>query len=334
MHRMIGAVLLVAIAATSPSARAEVGELKIPLGAGGFGFLPLHMMQKHGLIEKQAANAGIKLTVNWANVGGPSVMNEALLAGSADFISAGPPGFLTLWDRSKGNVNVKAVAAMSSIPMYLNTRDESLRSLDDIKEGQKIAVTAVKVSIPSIIMQMYARAKYGPAAAFRFDPFTISMTHPDAAVAILTGNTEIKAHYASQPFHQRERRDPSVRTIMNSNDVMGGSTTFTMISTTTKFHAENPKVVAVFLAALKESMQMIAADKRAAAQVLLESLGGRGWSVEELTEMLNDPDIKYTTMPENVMKYANFMSEIGTLKNRPASLSDLFFPGADVAVGN
>ena len=28
------------------SARAEVGELKIPLGAGGFGFLPLHVMQR------------------------------------------------------------------------------------------------------------------------------------------------------------------------------------------------------------------------------------------------------------------------------------------------
>lgn len=334
MKRLMAAGLLVALAAMPFSARAEVGELKVPLGAGGFGFLPLHMMKRHGLIEKQAANAGIKLTVNWANVGGPSVMNEALLSGSADFISAGPPGFLTLWDRSKASVAVKSIAAMSSIPMYLNTRAEHLRSLDDVKQGDKIAITAVKVSIPAIIMQMYARAKYGPSEVLRFDPFTISMTHPDAAVAILTGNTEIKAHYASQPFHQRERRDPTVRTIMNSNDVMGGSTTFTMISTTTKFHGENPKVVAAFVAALKESMQMIAADKRAAAQVLLESLGGRGWTVDELTEMLNDPDIRYTTRPENVMKYANFMSDIGSLKNRPASLADLFFPEADLAAGN
>ena len=121
---------------------------------------------------------------------------------------------------------------------------------------------------------------------------------------------------------------------MNSDEVMGGSTTFTMISTTTKFHNENPKVVAVFVKALKESMVMIRADKRAAAQVLLESLGGKGWTVDELTEMLNDPEIKYTTTPENVMKYANFMSDIGSLKNRPASLADLFFPEADVAGGN
>ena len=223
---------------------------------------------------------------------------------------------------------------MSSMPMYLNTRAEHLRSLDDIKEGDKIAVTAVKVSIPSIVMQMYAKAKYGGPAVFRFDPFTVSMTHPDAVAALLTGSTEVKAHYASQPFHQRERRDPAVRTIMNSDDVMGGSTTFTMISTTQKFHDANPQVAAVFVASLKEAQDIIRSDKRAAAAILLESMGGRGWTLDELAGMLDDPEIKYTVLPENVMKYAHFMHEIGSLRNRPASIRELFFGDADVAAGH
>ncbi len=332
MRRIVAAAALVLALVFTGHARAEVSELKVPLGAGGFGFLPLHMMQKFGLIEKHAAAAGLKLTVNWTNIGGPSAMNEALLSGSADFISAGPPAFLTLWDRSKGAV--KSAAAMSSIPMYLNTRTDYLKSIDDLREGDKIAVTAVKVSIPSIIMQMYARAKYGPSQTFRFDPYTVSMTHPDAAIAILSGNKEIKAHYSSQPFHQRELHDKAVRTIMNSNDVMGGDTTFTMVSTTRKFHDENPKAYAAFVAALKEAMDMIRADKHRAAEVLLESLGGKGWTVDELVAMLDDPQVKYTTVPGNVMKYATFMSDIGTLKSRPASLSDLFFPEADIAKGN
>src|ERR1039458_1930287 len=49
-------------------------------------------------------------------------MNDALLSGSADFISAGPPAFLILWDRTKSSAKVKGVAAMSTMPMYLNTR--------------------------------------------------------------------------------------------------------------------------------------------------------------------------------------------------------------------
>ena len=334
MTRHLAKLVIAAIVAAPLSARAEVSELKIPLGAGGFGFLPLHVMKKHRLIEKHAAEAGLKMTVDWANIGGPAAMNEALLSGSADFIAAGPPAFLILWDRTKGNINVKGVAAMSSIPMYLNTNSDDVRSVDDFKAGDKIAVTSVKVSIPSIIMQMYARRKYGPAETFRFDPLTVSMAHPDATVVLLTGRTEVRGHWASQPFHARERKDPKVRTIMNSNEIMGGDTTFTMISTTQKFHDENPKVYAAFIGALRQAVAMIRADKRAAAEVLLESMGGRGWSIDELVGMLDDPDIKYTATPENVTKYAAFMHAIGTLKNRPASISELFFPEADVAAGN
>ena len=35
--------------------------VRIPTGAGGVGFLPLLMMREHGLIEKHAAAAGMKL---------------------------------------------------------------------------------------------------------------------------------------------------------------------------------------------------------------------------------------------------------------------------------
>lgn len=334
MNKLAAILALGAIALMPLSARAEVSELKVPLGAGGFGFLPLHMMKKYELIEKEAAKAGLKITVNWANVGGPSVMNDALLSGSADFISAGPPAFLILWDRTKGKGDVKGVAAMSTIPMSLNTRADHLKKLDDLKDDDKIAVTSVKVSIPSIIMQMYAKQKYGAADALKFDKYTVSMQHPDAVVAILSGNKQITTHYASAPFHQRELKEPGVRTIQNTNDVMGGPQTFTMISTTTKFHDANPKVYAAFVAALKQSFDMIKKDKKAAAQVLLESMGGKGWDVDELAKMLDDKDTYYTTKPEGVMKYATFMHEIGSLKNKAASLNALFFDAGSLGGGN
>src|SRR5690606_25449212 len=112
-----------------------------------------------------------------------------------------------------------------------------------------------------------------------------------------------------------------IRTIMNSDDVMGGSTTFTMVSTTSRFAKENPKVYAAFVAALKQAQDMIKADKRGAAEVLIESMGGgKTFSVEDMVAILDDPATKYTTSPEHVMKYATFMHEIGSLKNRPQSI--------------
>jgi sulfonate transport system substrate-binding protein len=304
-------------------------EVRIPKGAGGVGFLPLLVMEKYRLIEKYAAESGLSdLTVRWMNLGGPAAMNDALLSSSADFISAGPPAFLTLWDKTHGSTssaNVEGVAAMTSMPMYLDTNNEHLKTLDDLTNQDKIAVTSIKVSIPAILMQMYAQERYGPAQTTRFDKFTVSMAHPDAVIALLSGSAGITAHFSSPPFHQRELKDPRVRTIMTSDDVMGGSTTFTMISTTSKFRQENPRIVAAVLKALEEANRMIVADKTMAADLLLTSEGG-GLTREELVDVLNDPHIKFTTTPENLMKYAEFMYGAGSLKNRPGSWKDLFFP--------
>jgi NitT/TauT family transport system substrate-binding protein len=59
------------------------------------------------------------------------------------------------------------------------------------------------------------------------DKYKVSLSHPDALIALLSGGGEINAHFTSPPFHQRERKSPNIRTIMTSNDVMGGPSTFT-----------------------------------------------------------------------------------------------------------
>jgi NitT/TauT family transport system substrate-binding protein len=310
-------------------------EVRIPLGAGGVGFLPLFVMRDRALIEKHAAAAGLTdLTVRWIDLGGPAVMNDALLSGSVDFIAAGPPAFITLWDRTRGSADVRGVAAMSSLPMYLNTTHPTLTTLDELTEADKIAVTAVKVSIPSIVMQMYAAERYGAAEAFRFDRYTVTMTHPDAVIALLSGGNQINAHFTSPPFHQREIADARVRTILNTDDVMGGATTFTMLSTTARYREANPGAYAAVLAALEEANELIRSDPRAAAEILFAAESAAGFSVDELVEVLRDPDIRFTTTPENTQKYAEFMQEIGSIENRPSSWRDLFFPEIHSTAGS
>jgi len=323
-------VIVVAACASRPA-----NEIRIPRGAGGIGFLPLLVMEKHRLIEKHAAAAGVPaLTVRWVDLGGPSVVNDALLSGAADYAAAGPPAMLTLWDRTRDSIGVAGVAAMTSLPMYLNTHAAHLKTVDDLREGDKIAVTAIKVSIPALVMQMYAAKKYGAAEATRFDRYTVSMTHADAVVALLSGATGISAHFASPPFHQRERRDANIRTIMTSDEVMGGSTTFTMLSTTKKFRDDNPKIYAAVLSALEEANARIASQPREAAEMLMASTPQSGFSVDETVAMLTDPAVKFTTTPENVGKYADFMHQIGSITQRPASWKDVFFPEIHSAPGS
>lgn len=316
-----------------PNARAEVGEVTLTRG-DGVGFLPLMVMEKLKLIEKKAGEAGLKVNAKWVNISGSGAVNDALLSGSAHFISGGVPGMLTLWDRTKGKMDVVGVGSISSQPMYLNTSAPHLKSVDDLSAKDKVAVTAIKISIPALVMQMYAREKYGAADTFRFDPFTVAMKHPDGLVALLSGSAGVTAHYTSPPFHQRERKNPNIRTIQNTNDVLGGSTSFAIVVAAKKFRDENPKVFKAVYDALKESQDFIKANKTKAAEILLEEMGGRGWEVSELVEVLNDPDIKFDITPENVMRYANFMADVGSIKNRLTKWTDLFAPEAQALPGS
>jgi NitT/TauT family transport system substrate-binding protein len=333
---LLGGLAATAVAVAGCGGSKQDGrEVRIPLGAGGVGFLPLLVMRERALIEKHASAAGVTdLAVRWIDLGGPAVMNDALLSGSVDFIAAGPPAFITLWDRTRSSADVRGVAAMSSLPMYLNTIATHLKTLDDVTDQDKIAVTAVKVSIPSIIMQMHAADRYGANDAFRFDRYTVTMTHADALVALLSGGSQINAHFTSPPFHQRELKDSRVRTVLNTDDIMGGATTFTMLSTTARFREQNPAVYAAVLAALDEANAFIRNDPAAAATILFAAEATAGFTVEELVEVLRDPEISFTTTPENLQKYADFMHSIGSIENRPSSWRDLFFPELHDAPGS
>jgi len=323
------------LAACGGSDQSQATVIRIPRGAGGIGFLPLLMMDKHDLVEKHARKAGIQNPqVDWIDVGGPSAMNDALLSGAVDFIAAGPPAFLVLADKTADNRKVKGVAAMTSLPMYLNVRNPKLNKLEDFTDGDTIAMTEIKVSIPAIVMQMYAAQKYGLSEATRFDRFTVSMTHADGVIALRPGSGAISGHYTSPPFAQREQKEPGVRTIMTTDDVMKGSTTFTMLSTSSTFRDKNPKVVTAVLAALDEATQMIRDDKKAAVDVLIASTKKSALTAEELLDVISDPTVKFTTTPENVMKYAEFMHSIGTLSSAPSSWKDLFFPEIHGAPGS
>ena len=58
-------------------------------------------------------------------------------------------------------------------------------------EGDKIAVPAIKMSNQAICLQMAAAKEWGQAQYARLDPFTITLPHPDAAIAIIAKSTEV-----------------------------------------------------------------------------------------------------------------------------------------------
>jgi NitT/TauT family transport system substrate-binding protein len=323
LKSLAAAALMLVATATAP--RAEMSEVTIAQQFG-VAFLPLMLMERDGLIEKHAKAAGIEVKTNWQKVAGPSVINDGLLSGTVHFGTVGAPSLITLWSKTKGNVGIKGMSAMTSYPLYFVTRNPDLKSLKDLSQKDKIAVPSVKISTQALMLQMAAFDLLGPSNYQKFDELTVSLSHPDAMVALMNNTSGVNAHFATSPFYEAEMKIPGARVLTTSYDILGGRASALVVITTTKFHDANPKLYKAFLAAEKDAIETINKDKRAAAKAYLEIANDRKSTLEEIFAVINDKDYVYTLSPEKVFKTAVFMGKVGTIKDPPAKWQDLFFP--------
>jgi NitT/TauT family transport system substrate-binding protein len=325
MSRLLFHTLLAgALVLSAMPARAEMSEINVAQQYG-IGYLTLMLMEEQKLIEKHAKAAGIDVKVGWAKFAGGNVMNDALLSGSLQFASGGVGPLVTLWARTRSNLDVRAVAALNSMPLHLVTRNPNVKKLADFGPSDRIALPAVKVSVQAVLLQMGAEQAFGPGQQNRLDPLTVTMSHPDAMQALLSGQSEIDAHFGSPPFQYQEVARPGVHVVLNSYDVLGGPATFNVVWTTAKFKNENPKLYDAFVKALDEATAEINRDKHAAAEAYLRVSKDKD-SIDNILKMMNDPNIVFTTTPQNMMKFAEFMAKTGAIKAKPESWRDLFFP--------
>ncbi len=326
------AVAAITIATALPAA-AEVSELKVARQYG-ISYLPMMIMEDQKLIEKAAAAAGVpNLQVTWAQFAGGNVMNDALLSNSLDFAAGGVGPFVTLWAKTRGNYNVRAAAALNSMPLYLNSSNPNVKTIKDFTDKDKIALPAVKVSIQAVTLQMAAEQAFGPGQHNKLDRLTVSMSHPDAQIALLSGSSEVNAHFTSPPFQFTELQKPGIHRVLNSYDVLGGPATFNVVWTSGKFHDDNPKVYAAFIKALDDAQAIVNNDHKAAAETYLRMTKDKS-SVDDIVKMLDDPTMKFTTTPNNTMKYVDFMLKVGSIKVKPDSWKDMFFPNAQGLSGS
>ena len=304
------------------TARAEVKEVRLAKQYG-LSYLSLIVMEEQKLIEKHAKKAGLgDVKVSWATFSSGSVMNDALLSGGVDYASGGVAPLLKLWDKTKGEV--KGVAAIDSIPLYLNSNNPNVKNIKDLTDKDRIALPAVKVSIQAVTLQMAAAKLYGNNNYEKLDKLTVSMKHPDAQAALLSPKSEITAHFASPPFMFQELKDPRVHTIVNSFELLGGPHTFDVVWAHGKFHDANPKTYAAVLAALEEAISFINNNKRAAAELYVKASKSKE-PVDVIYGYLTKEPLSYTTTPLNITKYSDFMHQTGSITNKPKSWKDLFF---------
>jgi len=307
-------------------ARAESGEIRFAKQYS-MGYVQFDVIENDKLIEKHAAALGLKnAKVTWAVFNGPAAVNDALLSNSVDIAAGGVPGLITLWAKTKGTaLEVKGISALSSQPFLLNTRDPRIHGIKDFTQDDRIAVPAIKVSVQAVTLQMAAAKAFGVENYAKLDSLTLSLSPPDATTGLINGGAGFNSVFSVPPFQQQQLQTPGIRTVLNSFDVMDGPHTFTVAWTSSRFRDQNPIMYKALMAALEEATEIINKDKKAAAAMWVADTKSK-LPLDFVHEVLAGPQVRWTLVPENTMKYADFMHKVGSIKVAPATWKDMFFP--------
>src|SRR5256714_1092097 len=325
MKRLV-ATLFVAALVPLFAAAASAQEVRIARQFS-MGYLQFNVMEHEKLLEKHATALGLKdVKIAWSIFNGPDAMNNALISDSIDIVAGGTPGLVTLWARTKGTPNeVKGISALSSQPIYLNTRADHIKTIADLKDSDRIAVPAVKVSLQAVLLQMAAAKLHGQANYAKYDPLTVSMSPPDATIALMSGSADITCVFSVPPFQQQQLEKPGIRTILNSFDVMDGPSTFTVAWTSARFRDKNPVLYNALIAALKEATVIVDKDRKQAAGYWIEDVKSK-LPLDKVTAVNSGPQGRWTMAPENTMKVATFMASVGSDQGAPEMWEGMFFP--------
>jgi len=321
-----------ALIVCAQSGHAETDTLRI-LRPVDLATLPLLIAEHEKLIEKAAEKADIKpLTIKWSAPGKAGPL-DTLAAGQADVAAAEIVPFLIAAEASteKGQP-VRGVAALAQRPYVLVTRIAAVKTIRDFKDSDRIAVPS-KNSGPAVLLQMAAAQEWGPDKYAKLDPLMVARSDEAAMDAVESGKGDIASHFSRSPYSDDELADSKIHRIMDSFDIAGPHSA-NLLVTTKAFHDANPKLCAAVFAALTEADQLIKANPGHAAEIYVGIEKDHDIAVEDLSDMIGDPDLAYTTAPAGIMRLAEFMQRIGRLKRAPPSWKDLFLPEAHDLAGN
>ncbi|MDB5798537.1 MAG: nitrate transporter substrate-binding protein [Paucimonas sp.] len=297
-------------------------------------YLLLNVAQDRKLIEKHGKRHGVEIDVDWVKLSGGAAANDALLSNSVDVVGAGLGPLMTIWDRTKGKQNVRAVASLGNFPCYLISTNPAVKSIADFGPKDRIALPAVTVSVQARILQMASARQWGPAQFKKLDQFTQAVPHPDAAAAVIAGGTEINAHFANPRFQEQELAgNPKAKIVLDSCQVLGGPSSSTLLYATEKYVKENPKTYRAFLDALVEAAQLAGSNPEAAADAYLRVNKG---SIDRalLVNVIRNPKVQFKVAPQNTLGLAQFLFAVGAIKNKPESWKDYFFDHPALAAGS
>ncbi|MGE0260139.1 MAG: ABC transporter substrate-binding protein [Alphaproteobacteria bacterium] len=288
--------------------------------------LPLLVMQHERLIERTAEAMGLgQVAVSW-RAPEKAAPGEALAAGQVDFTTIDLVPFLAVATAEPGNgAAIRALGAIACRPYVLVTRNPAVRTIRDFAPRDRIAVPALNLSGPAVMLEMAAALEWGIDNRERLTRLAVAMPDDNAAAELIAGKGDLTAHFSRVPYVDRELAEPGILRVMDSFDI-AGMHSGSVVAATSRFRDADPELCKAVLSALQQAAEFIEKSPGAAAEIYAGMAPDDDTPPEGLADMIGDPDLVYTAAPAGLMRIADFMHRIGRLPRRISDWRELFLP--------
>lgn len=269
------------------------------------------------LIEQEAAKRGIpdvKVTTK-ALVTSVSA-NEAVLAGQLDIVWGGVQGFLGPNDKNPG-VFV-ALGGFYSTDMWVVCHDPRIRSLEDITADTKISTNNLTLSPMVINLQMMADKKYGDPKRFQKNLVLIGGPAQNQYNLIASKSDQVHCSVPGTPFQNIMTGPGGAHRVASTRD-LGLPNTASATWASAEWVRANPVLAEAYLAAVQRAAEMINKDPRQYVALWHRNDNIQD-SLDNVVGYVKDSNSVWSTSPQYLQPWADFMHKIGILNN-PVDMS-------------
>lgn len=305
--KVIGIVsaMVFCIGACSLPAKSNTSEKSITIAEQyGLAYAPLEIVKEQKLLEKNLP--GVK--VSWRQLGNTAAIREAMMAGEVDAGFMAIPPFLIGYDKG---MKWGIFSGLSSVPTALVSNNPRVLLLGDISSSDRIALPQPG-SVQHILLSMACEKQFGDA--HRFDNILVTLSHPDATNALLSGK-DITAHFTTPPYMQKELASPGIHIVLDGKEALGKDFTFIVGVAAEAFRKGKTEAYQAMIKSVDEAVEYIKANPDQSIKILAKAYG---MEEKEVKEYMNTAGASYSTEVSGIKEFGEFMSKNGYIKNMPA----------------
>ncbi len=316
MTMVIGMSLLTACGSEKSEERVSNDKLVIRY-QNSVAYAPIIVMAEKGFISEEY---GKDVDVDCALEADGNTVREGVSTGNIDIGCLGlPPALIGMTT----GADYKIFSGIAAQPYSIVTNDDSLKTLQDVKDANIPVALLNANSQGHILLAKAAKELLGDAKAF--DSNLSAVANADGYTGIESGS--IKCHVVISPYNFKELALEGTHEIEVPESAWPTGDTSVVAVASKSLYTKNKDLYDAAYRAMERAVQYCIDNPEEVAQMCKDALQLDD-SVEEIVSYMTNEKSKYSTTIQGVMDMAKFMGEEGFIEDPdtvPAELSDIAY---------